>query len=343
MATTATVPSAVMKAMVTQKPTFAQVMYRVKDPKASLAFYVGLLGFTLIHEWHLDKFKFSVYFLAHVPPGTTVPTPGTAAAETFLWTYPGCAIALTHNHGTAHGRGPQYHNGNDPIGDGKLRGGFGHIAVNTPDVYKLSAALEAKGCAFKKKPDEGRMKGLAFVYDPDRYWVEIVQRSTKYAYASIACNLSQCMLRVKDPKKTIPFYRDLFQMTLVRESHYGDFSLYFLASLTDAEKAAAPRPTDVAAKDFVKSLHNPVLELTHNHGTESKAGPVHHTGNVDPKGFGHVGFSVSDVYATTAELVKAGVPFHKLPDAGNMKGLAHALDPDGYRVEIIQRGWVPKL
>jgi lactoylglutathione lyase len=39
------------------------------------------------------------------------------------------------------------------------------------DVYATAAKLEEAGCEFKKKPDEGRMKGLAFVYDPDYYWV----------------------------------------------------------------------------------------------------------------------------------------------------------------------------
>ena len=40
----------------------------------------------------------------------------------------------------------------------------------------MSEKLEQAGCSFKKKPDEGRMKGLAFVYDPDGYWVELVKR-----------------------------------------------------------------------------------------------------------------------------------------------------------------------
>lgn len=35
------------------------------------------------------------------------------------------------------------------------------------DVYETSAALEAAGVQFKKKPNDGRMKGLAFAYDPD--------------------------------------------------------------------------------------------------------------------------------------------------------------------------------
>lgn len=44
------------------------------------------------------------------------------------------------------------------------------------DVYKAAEAMEAGGVAFKKKPNEGRMKGLAFAYDPDGYWVELVKR-----------------------------------------------------------------------------------------------------------------------------------------------------------------------
>ena len=34
---------------------------------------------------------------------------------------------------------------------------------------------------FQKKPDEGRMKGLAFALDPDGYWVEIVPRTNDLA------------------------------------------------------------------------------------------------------------------------------------------------------------------
>jgi lactoylglutathione lyase len=32
------------------------------------------------------------------------------------------------------------------------------------------------GVTFKKKPQEGTMRGLAFAYDPDGYWIEIIQR-----------------------------------------------------------------------------------------------------------------------------------------------------------------------
>ena len=45
------------------------------------------------------------------------------------------------------------------------------------DVYAKSEAMLAAGVDFKKKPDDGSMKGLAFAKDPDGYWVEIVKRS----------------------------------------------------------------------------------------------------------------------------------------------------------------------
>lgn len=36
--------------------------------------------------------------------------------------------------------------------------------------------LDEAGVPFQKRPEEGSMRGLAFVRDPDDYWVEIVQR-----------------------------------------------------------------------------------------------------------------------------------------------------------------------
>eukprot|EP00940_MAST-03C_sp_MAST-3C-sp2_P001914 g1914.t1 len=326
-------------------PTFQQVMLRVKDPKKSLDFYINKLGFQLIALYHFEAWKFSLYFLAHLPDSVTLPgKPDSKENRKFLWSYGGTVLELTHNHGTEIKKDFSYHNSNDKVADGLLRGGFGHIAVNHPDVFALSRELATQGVDFKKKPDEGRMKGLAFAYDPDRYWVEIVSRSQKYPFKQRQ-NFSQVMLRIKDPSKSIPFYRDLLQMSVVRELHFpkgkGDFSLYFMATLTEKEKAAQPDPKSDAARDFVKSLHNPTIELTHNHGTENEDGPVYHTGNTDSFGFGHIGFLVDDVYKTCDAMEKAGVKFHKKADEGTMKGLAFALDPDGYRVELIKRGWDP--
>ena len=39
------------------------------------------------------------------------------------------------------------------------------------------------------------------------------------------------------------------------------------------------------------------------------------------------------------ELAAAGVEFQKKPDEGGIKGIAFAKDPDGYWVEVIERGF----
>lgn len=137
------------------------------------------------------------------------------------------------------------------------------------------------------------MKGLAFAYDPDGYWVEIVKRADTGCDGWDEFNLSQTMLRVKDPVKSIKFYTEKLGMTLLRESHYSDFSLYFLASLQpDGDKP--PEATSNESSEYIKKLFNPVLELTHNHGTETREDFVHLNGNApaDKKGFGHIGFLV---------------------------------------------------
>ena len=141
-----------------------------------------------------------------------------------------------------------YHPGNAE-GDG-----FGHIAFNCDDVYASCERLEKSGVGFKKKPDEGRMKGLAFALDPDGYWVEVVQRSEQSRIGA-EFNLSQTMLRVCNPAASLAFCRDGMGMTLVRESHYpeANFSLYFLASLPQGERVDYD-PADRAASGWLLQL-----------------------------------------------------------------------------------------
>lgn len=299
-------------------------MLRIKDPAVSVPFYQNL-GFTLIDTFDFPQYQFSLYFLTTLPldgPKYTL-TPGTQEAHDFLWTYDGVTLELTHNHGTESNPNHHYHPGNAE------RDGFGHIAINVDDVYATSTKLEQAGCSFKKKPDEGRMKGLAFVYDPDQYWVEIVKRAENSGILN-DCNFSQTMLRVKDPRKSLTFYRRL-GMKLLEERHFDDFSLYFLGSSIVSDNAN------------VKELFQPVLELTHNHGTETQADFRHSNGNEpDKPGFGHIGFLCDDVYQACDALRNAGEDafygFRKEPDGGSMKGLAFVYDPDGYSVELIPRG-----
>ena len=141
------------------------------------------------------------------------------------------------------------------------------------------------------------------------------------------------MLRVKDARASLDFYTRVLGFSLVRHSDFPDagFSLYFLAIVDPADIPA----DDAARKAWVAGLQG-VLELTHNHGTETQDGPVYHDGNSEPRGFGHICITVPDVRAACARFEALGVTFQKRLTDGRMKEIAFIKDPDGYWVEIIQ-------
>lgn len=85
-------------------------------------------------------------------------------------------------------------------------------------MYAACDELERKGVSFRKKPDEGRMKGLAFATDPvranargrgsccaihclsglapqDGYWIEIIRRPTSSPMAGKGFSYNQTMIR----------------------------------------------------------------------------------------------------------------------------------------------------
>lgn len=146
--------------------------------------------------------------------------------------------------------------------------------------------------------------------------------------------LNQTMLRVRDPKASVAFYVDVLGMTLLQRLDFAEmrFSLYFLAYLAEGETIPAD-PVERARFIFSRET---TLELTHNWGTESDpdfAG--YHSGNGDPRGFGHLGISVPNVAAACARFETLGVPFKKRPTDGTMKDIAFITDPDGYWLEIL--------
>merc|ERR1712228_731780 len=217
--------------------------------------------------------------------------------------------------------------------------GFGHIAFNTNDVYTSYDNLSAKGIKFQKGPNDGMMKGLSFALDPNNYWIEICDRKqNKTFFDDIEYNLSQTMLRVKDPIKSLDFYTNKLGMTKVAEAHIesGQFSVYFLSSHI-AQNEIENKSMDQRWQ-YMKESFYPFLELTHNWNTEKDDDFKYHDGNQEPKGFGHIGFLTNDLDQTCADLQEESLPFHKLPNDGKMKGIAFALDPDGYWIELIQRG-----
>lgn len=151
----------------TQNYRFNHSMLRIRDPEASLDFYTRILGLRLIRKLDFAEWKFSLYFLAYVPEGTQLPE---ADAENARYTFGREGVLeLTHNWGTEEKPESPYHNGNtDPRG-------FGHICIAVPNIQEACARFEKLGVNFQKKLGKGGMKNIAFIKDPDQYWVEIVQ------------------------------------------------------------------------------------------------------------------------------------------------------------------------
>lgn len=152
---------------------------------------------------------------------------------------------------------------------------------------------------------------------------------------------NQTMLRIKNPEVSIPFYTDVLGMTLFRKLDFPkmSFSLYFLGFHRPGED---PIPKNVLARTEYTFRRNALLELTHNWGTERDKS-FYHNGNSDPRGFGHIGVSVPNVYAACERFEELGVKFIKRPDDGKMKGLAFISDPDGYWIEILEARSLARL
>ena len=121
------------------------------------------------------------------------------------------------------------------------------------------------------------------------------------------------MLRVSDLQKSLNFYTDVLGMKLLRKSDYpdGKFTLAFVG--------------------YGDEKDHTVLELTHNWDTAK-----YDLGNA----YGHVALEVQDAYkACDAVRAKGG---KVVREAGPMKHgttvIAFVEDPDGYKIEFIQRG-----
>lgn len=102
-------------------------------------------------------------------------------------------------------------------------------------------------------------------------------------------------------------------------------------------------PTNASERNRWALSRKATLELTHNWGTETDPDQKYHNGNSDPRGYGHIGVLVPDVYEACARFERLGVEFVKKPDDGKMKGLAFIKDPDGYWIEIFNPHKMPSI
>ncbi|KAB8346374.1 hypothetical protein FH972_023416 [Carpinus fangiana] len=139
-------------------------MIRVKDAERSLEFYQKTMGMKLLRTVEQKEASFNLYFLGYGPTAdgkeTNNVNPG-ASREGLL--------ELTWNYGTESKADFAYHNGNNEPQ------GFGHIAVSVDDIDAACARFEEQGVQWKKRLTDGRMKNIAFVLDPDNYWIEVIQ------------------------------------------------------------------------------------------------------------------------------------------------------------------------
>jgi lactoylglutathione lyase len=120
------------------------------------------------------------------------------------------------------------------------------------------------------------------------------------------------MLRVGELQRSIDFYTKVLGMNLLRTTERPDqkYSLAFVGYGTNPEHAE--------------------LELTYNHGVAS-----YDLGTA----YGHIAIGVPDAYAACERIRANGGAVTR--EAGPVKGgttvIAFVTDPDGYKIELIQR------
>ncbi|KAF9899081.1 Lactoylglutathione lyase [Lobosporangium transversale] len=153
---------------------FNHTMIRVKDPGASLHFYQEILGMKLVSKMDNEGGKFTLYFLAYVNDDEFASLQGKTEEQRRSYvTNRAGVLELTHNWGTEDDANFSYANGNQDPGRG-----FGHTAIVVDDIEEACKRFESFGDKVKwvKRLTDGKMKNIAFIADPDGYWVEILRR-----------------------------------------------------------------------------------------------------------------------------------------------------------------------
>ncbi len=142
-------------------------MLRVKDPAVALDFYTRIMGMRVLRKLDFPEMKFTLYFLAKVEDASEVPED---IGERTAWTFAQRGILeLTHNWGTESDPEFKYHDGN------AQPQGFGHICFSVPDLAAAIRWFDEHQVTYVKRPEQGKMRDVAFIKDPDGYWIEIVQ------------------------------------------------------------------------------------------------------------------------------------------------------------------------
>jgi lactoylglutathione lyase len=120
-------------------------MLRVGDLQRFVKFYTEVLGMKLLRTTDRPEQKYSLAFVGYDSEDKTA------------------VIELTYNYG---------------VDKYDLGAGFGHIALEFPDVAKACAQVKAKGGTVTREagPVKGGTTVIAFVQDPDGYKIEFIER-----------------------------------------------------------------------------------------------------------------------------------------------------------------------
>lgn len=149
-------------------------MLRVKDPTTALNFYQQTMG-TFLPQPSFSQTR------SPLQPGMTLINRSlhhTHSYTTYLLGYSttssrtetsrqGGLLELHWDHGTEKLPSFTYHDGNG------TPQGFGHVCVSVDDLDVACARFEGENVRWKKRLTEGKMKNVAFVLDPDGYWIEV--------------------------------------------------------------------------------------------------------------------------------------------------------------------------
>jgi len=115
------------------------------------------------------------------------------------------------------------------------------------------------------------------------------------------------MVRISNPEESLEFFCNKLGLKEVRrmENEQGRYTLYFLGADENPEAQ---------------------VELTHNWDPEVYAGG---------RNFGHLAYSVANIYETCRNLMDKGVTINRPPRDGRM---AFVKSPDGISIELLQQG-----
>ena len=122
-------------------------MLRVGDLERSIKFYTEVLGMKLLRTADRPDQKYSLAFVGYEGEDKSA------------------VLELTYNYGV---------DGYD------LGAGFGHIAIEFPDVAKACAEVKARAGTVTREagPVKGGSNVIAFVQDPDGYKIEFIERKS---------------------------------------------------------------------------------------------------------------------------------------------------------------------